>query len=207
MSHLDPTPCWYTVHTKPLREVLVADLLQERLSLAVFLPEALQWYRGQMVMRPFFPRYLFVEADLQKVEVSSINSLPGVIRLVSFGGMPQPLQPHIIEAIRKRLAAINAAGGLPRYGWNPGDRVRVTDGPLAGLEAVFQGPMKPAQRVKILLQFLGRLQTVEVPPEHLEPIRTTPNPPHPPRTTPNPSHSRRTTRGRGRRIRPNDPSP
>ncbi len=197
MSHLYPTPCWYVVHTKPFKEVLVADLLEERLALAVFLPEALQWYRGQMVMRPFFPRYLFVEADLQKVEVSSINSLPGVIHLVSFGGMPQPLQPHIVEGIRERLQAINAAGGLPRHGFHPGDRVRVTDGPLAGLEAVFQGPMKPAQRVKILLEFLGRLQTVEVPPEHLEPVRTTPNPS---------SCSRRTTRGRGRRIRPNEPS-
>ncbi|MCS7038101.1 MAG: hypothetical protein NZP34_00710 [Caldilineales bacterium] len=190
MSRPPVGPCWYAVHTKPFKEVLVAALLEERLTLQVFLPEALQRYRGRMEMRPFFPRYLFVEADLAQIEVSAINALPGIIHLVSFGGVPQPLPLAVIEGIRERLAAINAAGGLPSHGFNPGDRVRLTDGPLAGLEAVFQGPMRPSQRVKILLEFLGRLQTLEVPPEYLEPVRETP---------PTPS-SRRTTRGRGRRI-------
>lgn len=190
MSRPPATLCWYAAHTKPFKEVLVAALLEERLTLRVFLPEALQQYRGRMEMRPFFPRYLFVEADLSQVEVSAINALPGIIHLVSFGGIPQPVPAAVVEGIRERLAAINAAGGLPSHGFNPGDRVRVTDGPLAGLEAVFQGPMKPAQRVKILLEFLGRLQTIEVPPDYLEPVRVT-MPASP---------ARRTTRGRGRRI-------
>lgn len=190
MSRPPATLCWYAAHTKPFKELLVAALLEERLTLQVFLPEALQQYRGRMEMRPFFPRYLFVEADLSQIEISAINALPGIIHLVSFGGIPQPVPPAVVEGIRERLAAINAAGGLPTHGFNPGDRVRLTDGPLAGLEAVFQGPMKPSQRVKILLEFLGRLQTIEVPPEYLEPVRV---------ATPT-SSSRRTTRGRGRRI-------
>lgn len=46
--------------------------------------------------------------------------------------------------------------------------MRVTQGPLQGLEAIFQGPMKPTQRVQVLLEFLGQQQKVNVDVEDLE---------------------------------------
>ncbi|MCO6450356.1 MAG: hypothetical protein J5I90_06150 [Caldilineales bacterium] len=179
---------WYVVHTQPRKELLVTSSLESRLGLEVFFPEVLQTYRGSIQPRPFFPRYLFVNADLTVTEASAINFSPGVIRLVSYGDTPQPIPATIIDDIRFRLDELNARGGITQHGFHPGDRVRVVSGPFQGLEAVFQGPLKPSERVRILLDFLGSLRETEIPVDLIERASTN-------------FVRRRTTRGRGRRIR------
>lgn len=196
IPHHDETS-WYVVHTKPQKELLAASMLAERLNLSVYLPEVLQTYRRRLQPRPFFPRYLFVQADLNQVEPTAINTIPGVIRLVAFGDKPQALPPDLVNALHERIDAINAAGGLPRHDFQPGDRVRLTAGPLQGLEAVFEGPMRPSQRVLVLLEFLGRLQKTEVPIEYIERISSGQIA----------REHRRTTRGRGRKIHHQTPLP
>ncbi len=181
---------WYVVHTRPQKELMATSMLQERLGLNVYLPEVLQHYRGRKQLRPFFPRYVFVQVDFGQVTAAAINGTPGVIRLVAFGDRPQALQDGMLAAIRERIDKYNAEGGLPQHPFHPGDRVRLTSGPLQGLEAVFQGPMKSTQRVLVLLEFLGHLHEAEVPIEQLERMGSGPEPTR-----------QRTTRGRGRRIR------
>ena len=50
-----------------------------------------------------------------------------------------------------------------------GQTVRILAGPLQGMDAVFVGPLTPAARVQVLLQFLGRQQQVEVDADAVEP--------------------------------------
>jgi transcriptional antiterminator RfaH len=179
---------WYVVHTKARQELLSAGLLEQRLAVTVLLPQVRQRSRGQMRAAPLFPGYLFVELDLDQTEASAINNTPGVIRLVAFGGAPKPVPARVIEALQARLAEIDAQGGLPQHPFKEGDRVRLKDGPLAGLEAVFVGPMRPAERVRVLLEFLGQEQEALVPVEDLE-------------TAGGPARRPRRTRGKGRVIR------
>lgn len=179
---------WYVVHTKARQELLSASLLEQRLAAVVLLPQVRQRYRGQMRTAPLFPGYLFVELDLEQVEASAVNNTPGVIRLVAFGGLPKPVPAKVIHALQARLAEIDAQGGLPQHPFHEGDRVRLTGGPLAGLEAVFVGPMRPAERVRVLLDFMGREQEAQVPVEDLEPAG-------------GPAKRPRRTRGKGRPIR------
>lgn len=160
--------CWYVVHTKAHQELLAAGLLEQRLAAAVLLPQARQRSRGQMRSAPLFPGYLFVELDLEQTEASAVNNTPGVIRLVAFGGLPKPVPAKAMAALQARLAEIDSQGGLPQHPFKEGDRVRLTGGPLAGLEAVFVGPMRPAERVRVLLEFLGQEQEALVPVEDLE---------------------------------------
>ena len=180
---------WYVVHTKPLKELMAASMLQERLGLDVYLPEVLQLYRGRKQPRPFFPRYVFVQVDFGQVTAAAINGTPGVIRLVAFGDRPQAMQANLLAAIRERIDKYNTEGGLPQHPFHPGDRVRLASGPLQGLEAVFQGSMKSMQRVLVLLEFLGHLHEAEVPIEQLERMSSGPEPTR-----------QRTTRGHGRPI-------
>lgn len=179
---------WYVVHTKAHQELLAAGLLEQRLAAAVLLPQARQRSRGQMRVTPLFPGYLFVELDLAQTEASAVNNTPGVIRLVAFGGLPKPVPGPVIDALRARLAEIHSQGGLPQHPFKEGDKVRLTGGPLAGLEAVFVGPMRPAERVRVLLEFLGQEQEALVPVEDLE-------------TAGGPVKRPRRTRGQGRPIR------
>jgi transcriptional antiterminator RfaH len=159
---------WYVVHTKARQEMLAAGLLEQRLTAAVLLPQVRQRTRGQMRSAPLFPGYLFVELDLEHVEASAVNNTPGVIRLVAFGGVPKPVPGRVIAALQARLAELEAQGGLPQHPFKEGDRVRLKEGPLAGLEAVFVGPMRPAERVRVLLEFLGQEQEALVPVADLE---------------------------------------
>jgi len=185
-----PSSPWYVVHTRPQKELVAASMLEERLSLIVYLPEVLQHYRGHPHLRPFFPRYLFVQVNLDEVEASKINAMPGVISMVSFGERPQALSDETVRAIRARIDDYNTAGGLPQRVFHPGDRVRLTEGPLQGLEAIFKGPTKPSQRGWVLLEFLGSLHAAEVSIDAIEQA----GPQH--RHGPN----KRGTRGKGRRI-------
>ena len=188
MAAPEDCPQWYVVHTKPTREVMVSGLIEEQLSLVVYLPEVIQTRRNKKRRVPLFPSYLFVQASLAQVPTQAINSLPGVLKLVSFGGIPQPLPAREIEALRQHLNDLNAQGGLPMHTFHPGDEIRLRDGPLQGLEAVFRGPMSPSQRFRVLLDFVGTERGAGVALDGIELVA-------PPR------ERGRRTRGRGRRIR------
>ena len=181
---------WYALHTRPHCEAQVADLLLEK-GIEVFLP--LIWIRHRRwgrVERPLFPCYLFARLDLEVSGLSPIRWTPGLRRVVAFDERPVSIPDQVIAHLRERVEMVREAGGLPSHNFKPGDRVVITRGPLQGLEAVFQGPMRPSERVRVLIEFLGQLARVEVPLEDVEQVRE-----QPARRPP------RRTRGRGRRIR------
>jgi transcriptional antiterminator RfaH len=181
---------WYVVHIKARQELLVAGLLEAMAEVVVYLPQVTRRTGQRAKAALLFPGYLFVQADLGQTRASAIDKTPGVIRLVAFGGQPQPVPDAAMASLQARVQELNQQGGLPQHPFQPGDSVRITEGPLGGLEGVFQGPMRPAQRVRVLLQFLGGLHELEVDPGLLERSGQLPAG-HPPRRT----------RGKGRVIR------
>jgi transcriptional antiterminator RfaH len=187
-------PCWYVVSCKARNETQTALILSSCLGLLTYLPTVTQCLPGKTQESAFFPGYVFVQVALHDVPPSRINATPGVIRLLEFGGVPQVVPDAVVAGIREQVEQLNAQGGLPTHRFQPGDNVRLTNGPLRGLEAVFLGSTTPRARVLILLKFLSRLNEVQVDVNALERIET---PPHP---------SQRYTRGKGRHIH-SHPSP
>ena len=182
---------WYAVHCRPFKERLAASLLAE-LGLTVYLPEMKQRLRGRIRYRPFFLRYLFVRANLRTAAANRISTVAGVLRLVSFGETPQPIASTVIETLRQRVDHFNTHGGLSNHPFRPGDVVRLKDGPLHGLEAIFVGPMRASERVRVLIEFLCARRAMDVQAEALERVAAGPMPiTKPPRRT----------RGKGRVIK------
>lgn len=175
---------WYALNTKPNSELRVARALQTR-GVEPFVP-LLPAAQGRSA-RPLFPTYLFVECDLATIDADYLKWIPGLRRILSFDGKPAVVPDSAIALINQELDRIEAAGGLPSHPFHPGDEVVIDSGPMAGLRGVFQGPVGPAERVHILLRFLGQVNRTEVPVEVLRPA-------------PEPGAARRGTRGRGRRI-------
>ncbi len=183
---------WYLIHSQARREVFAANVLRDFRGLNVFLPEYAMRSHGEMRRIPFFPGYFFIQADLQKVPLSQINSSPGVLRLVDFGGTPQSIPDHVVEEIANRLSQPDI---FLLHPFQPGDIVRFKQpSPLQDLEMVFVGPITPSQRVHVLLNFLGRLKEVQVDVDLLEKVSHSDSsqPPH--------SAHERYTRGKGRKI-------
>jgi transcriptional antiterminator RfaH len=155
---------WYTLYTKPNAEAQVARTLKAR-GLTVLLP--LLPSRPGERLRPLFPAYLFVRCDLTVIGIENLQWIPGLRRILSFEGRPAVVPDAAIALIERGLAEIEAAGGLPQHAFKPGDVVVIDQGPLAGLRGIFQGPIGPAERVRILVRFLGETNRAEVPVEAL----------------------------------------
>jgi transcriptional antiterminator RfaH len=179
---------WYALYTKPNAEAQVAHALEAR-GFRFFLP-LLPPSKPDARPQPLFPAYLFVHCDLSEVNVDQFQFLPGLRRIVSFAGKPAVVSDEAIDMMERELDEIVAAGGVLKHSFKPGDTVIIDSGPLAGLRGVFQGPLGRAERVRILVRFLGETNRAEVPLDAIrkasdEDVRL-------PR--------RRGTRGRGRRI-------
>jgi transcription antitermination factor NusG len=108
---------------------------------------------------------------------------------LSFDDQPQPIPTDIVENLRQRVAAINQRGCLLDHGFQPGDTVRFKKGPLYGLEVVFQETLHPYERVRVLLEFMGQINRVDVAVGDLEQVAPK-------------QHLPRRTRGKGRKIVP-----
>lgn len=184
---------WYALNTKPRSEARVARALMVR-NYEIFLP--LLPAAASEPIQPLFPSYLFVHCDLEVVSVASLQWIPGLRRIVSFDGRPAIVPDDAIALIRSQLRQIEAQGGLPTHHFKPGDEVVIDEGPLAGLRGIFQGPLGPAERVHILIRFLGEVNRAEVPVSVLRPAPEEPERPL----------RRRGTRGHQRRINYRSPA-
>ena len=114
--------------------------------------------------RLLFPGYAFVLVVLQWHE---IKRTPGVVRLVADGGVPAKVPDSVIEDLRRRER--HGLVQLPELcRFRTGDRVRVTHGPLIGLEGLAAGT-RPSERIEVLLGLLGRARVV-LPIADVEPV-------------------------------------
>ena len=125
---------WYVAYTCSRHEKYVAKQCEER-DIAAFLPMyAVQrcWRRRRAeVLLPLFPSYVFVRMAL--AERFRLLALPGFVSLVSFKGVPAVVPDIQIEPLRKAVALGRAE---PWVYLESGKHVRVTAGPLIGLEGI-----------------------------------------------------------------------
>jgi len=155
---------WYALHTKPRKEHMVRDLLEDR-GIEAYLPVLRATSTQHLRKRrdkPLFTRYLFAHMDLTDVPLSSLNWTPGVTRVVSFGGQPTVVQEEVIHWLKDRLARMDAKDyyrGLPL---RAGDRLRVTTGPLKDMEVIFRRRLSSMDRAQVLVDILGRLTACQI---------------------------------------------
>jgi transcriptional antiterminator RfaH len=76
----------------------------------------------------------------------------GVRNLVSFGPVPATVSSEIIDGIRERLQEGVVDLKVPSF--TRGEAVRIKDGLLCGLEAVFEKEMIGQQRAMLLMKTL-----------------------------------------------------
>ena len=147
---------WYLIHTK-IRQELCALQNLERQGFECYLPQVRveKLRRGALAVvdEPLFPRYLFIRlgSGLEGQSWAPIRSTTGVSRLVTFGTTPAKVGDELVEAIRSQHAR---PAGLRRL-FESGQSVVITQGPFAGLDAIYQ--MSDGEtRVMVLLSILSK---------------------------------------------------
>lgn len=151
---------WYAVFAKAGREAMAeANLIRQ--SFRPYLPRVSATARG-VGRAPLFPRYLFVELDVDAAPWRAVNSTFGVIGLVQFGPRPSPVPEGVVEGIMEREGPDGLIQLPKQVPFQPGDRVSVEDGPLLARIGVFDG-MTAAGRAQVLMDLLGGRIRVQVP--------------------------------------------
>lgn len=160
-------PEWFCVRTQTKREHIAAGHLRELEGVEVFCPR-LRYRkptrRGTIWwLEPLFPGYVLAKFLLVEAE-RMVTFCQGVRGLVRFGSEIPPVSEAFVEALRAEFKPDDAGGELltvvPKL--QAGDEVEVANGPLAGMNAVVISIAPAAERVKILLDFLGQPQVVDI---------------------------------------------
>ena len=121
-------------------------------------------------VRSYFPGYIFIRADLEKLGLSVLQYVPGSAGLIAFGGEPAFVPDGLIHSIRQRVEEINSSGGELFDVLRAGETVLVHSGPFAGYEAIFDLRLPGTERVRVLLKLLrNRNMPVELPAGYVRP--------------------------------------
>lgn len=151
---------WYVVHTK-VRKEQYAEWQLTRRGVETFLPWIIHPSRISLddVLQPLFPGYLFARVDLAR-QYWDVVWAPGVHRLVGFGETPSSIDDGLIDFLRARAGDGGVVRMFPVF--REGDRVRIKQGPLAGLVGIIEKPCGGRGRVRVLMELLRRQTRVEV---------------------------------------------
>jgi transcriptional antiterminator RfaH len=157
------------VQTKPRAEGTALEHLI-RQGFECFLPRVLAvrlcgGHRRQ-VIEPLFPRYLFLKARPEIESIGPVRSTRGVLGLVRFGERIAEAPGKLVQRLindADHHGVIKAPDNSPE----PGDRVQILDGSLAGLEGIYCNP-HGHDRAVVLLNLLGSAQRVVMPNDQLQ---------------------------------------
>ena len=155
---------WYAVWTRSRHERVVERGLKEK-GLTVFLPTVQQAScrtdRRKILDCPLFPGYLFFYGVADPALQLLVLQTPGVVRIL--GEQSDKLIPVPIEqvaAIRQLIDSGLALAVVPYV--HVGERVRIKDGPLAGVEGLIQEFNARKRRVVVSVDLLQRSVAVEL---------------------------------------------
>jgi transcriptional antiterminator RfaH len=177
LGELDPAraggPRWFAVHSLPQREAGAQQQLENQ-GFRTFLPRCLKARRHarkvENVLAPIFPRYLFVNLDLDRDRWRSVNGTFGVARLVMMAGdRPQPVPRGVVES----LIALTDGQGVLRLDEGGrlvvGQKARILAGPFAERIGLLQR-LDGNGRVRLLLDIMGGRIEVTLPSAALVPV-------------------------------------
>lgn len=162
---------WYVIHTKPRQEQR-ALLNLEQQGYECYLPvlaiEKLHQGVLSVAVEPLFSRYLFIRLDVSQSgkSWSPIRSTKGVSHLVTFGKEYAKVDEKLIDALRSQGDVLY---NQPQRLFAEGERVMVTDGPFAGIEAIYQ--MSDGEsRAMVLIELLSKPTQLKISPANLSKI-------------------------------------
>jgi transcriptional antiterminator NusG len=175
---------WYVVHTYSGMENRVLQNLENRVSslnmedyiyeIVVPTEEVTEIRNGQrkQVKRTVLPGYVLVRMDLTDESWSTVRHTPSVTGFVGHSNSPVPLSLDEVEKMLAPavVAAATASSESPTRrkkrievaDFAVGDSVMVVDGPFAGVHATITEINVNNQRLKALVEILGRETPVDL---------------------------------------------
>jgi transcription antitermination factor NusG len=161
---------WFALRVKSRCEKIVSTLARHK-GFEEFLPlyqTRRRWSdRFKVVELPLFPGYVFCRTNPElRLPVLTI---PGVLSFVGIGRVPVPIADAEIGAIQRAIGAGLLAEPYPFL--EVGQRVRLAEGPLAGLEGLLV-EVRKQRRILVSVSLLKRSVAVEIDRHWVRPLDT-----------------------------------
>jgi transcriptional antiterminator NusG len=175
---------WYVIHTYSGMENRVKQNLDNRVKTlgmedyifetVVPTEEVIETRNGarRSVTRTVLPGYVLVRMELTDASWAAVRHTPSVTGFVAHANAPVPLSLEEVEKMLAPAALARAAaastGAKPRNrkveiaDFKVGDSVMVVQGPFAGVHATITEINANSQRLKALVEILGRETPVDL---------------------------------------------
>ena len=165
---------WYVVHAYSGYEKQVLRSLTERVTrfgmeeffgeILVPTEEVVEIRNGQKRKseRKFFPGYVLVQMEMNEDSWHLIKDTPRVMGFI--GGTadkPAPITEKEADVILRRVHE-GAEAPRPKTLFEPGEMVRVIDGPFADFNGVVEGVNYEKSRLQVAVMIFGRSTPVEL---------------------------------------------
>jgi len=165
---------WYVVHAYSGFEKKVAAALKERIERAemqdifgdVLVPteEVIEMRAGQKRKseRKFFPGYVLVQMELNDDSWHLVKETPRVMGFI--GGKadkPAPITDAEAELILRRVE-VGSEKPRPKTIFEPGEMIRVVDGPFNDFNGVVEEVNYDKNRLRVAVLIFGRSTPVEL---------------------------------------------
>jgi transcriptional antiterminator RfaH len=150
-------PFWFCPKAQSKREHLAATALRRQLHIECFSPRLRfrkMSRRGPVwFVEAMFPGYLFAKFVYWRQHCSVASSC-GIRGILHFGDRPATLSETTLLALRARVGSeevvtIDSSVKI-------GQSVKIIEGPFQGLEVVVTHLFPAKERIRVLLEFLGR---------------------------------------------------
>ena len=165
---------WYVVHAYSNYEYQVKESLKERIERhgmenkfgEILIPteEIVEMREGQKRKseRKFFPGYVLVQMEMEEATWHLVKQIPKVLGFI--GGTaerPAPISDKEAETIVNRVQE-GVDKPRPKILFEPGEVVRVRDGPFNDFNGVVEHVNYEKSKVRVAVQILGRSTPVEL---------------------------------------------
>ena len=155
---------WFALQVRTKTEHRVSEMLRSK-GYEELLPTSKQMYGKPARLCPLFPGYVFCRFNPGAHGL--LVTTPGVIRIVGYGGKPVPIDPEEVKSIQ--LLMDSGAPACSSNGLQPGDKVRVMDGPLRGVVGIVTST-RAQHRLVISITMMMRTVVAEVQPEWISSV-------------------------------------
>ena len=175
-SPYDRPGSWFVVHTYAGYENKVKSNLESRIAsmnmedrifeCVIPMEDVIEFKGGRKVVVPkkVFPGYLLVRCVLDDDSWYVIRNTPGVTGFVGSGAKPTPLSRKEVESILqvKPEGIEGPKKTRPRLEYEPGETVRVREGPFADFSGQIAEINEDQMKLKVLVNIFGRETPVEL---------------------------------------------
>ncbi len=168
-GYLNYEPKWYALYTRYHHEKKVVERLKQK-DVTTYLPLYETCFsnkdkRIKKVLLPLFSCYLFVNIVLK--DRLTVLQTDGVVKLVSFNGIPAPIpdeQIHLIRLFLKEGYTI-----YPEHYLTIGEKIEVVMGPFRGVRG-FLKSVKNHSRVVINIDQIKQALSIDIDTRWVRPV-------------------------------------